>query len=157
MFYLVLLALTKSTFRPDHAVSLGVVAPWYGVPFFEQALSYFSDFSEDFAKLLLKEVLEADAIDNDTYILEKSQSLLPPDEFALFKGKMEIGYYLPRTELYRETAKSTCGSSYPDLFGIGKELLGIPIVNQKVEFYDFDLIFGDPRTAVYASLHNDKV
>ncbi|KAH0788595.1 glycosyl transferase [Histomonas meleagridis] len=157
MFSLIFLSLVSSTFRPDHAVSLGAVAPWYGVPIFEQVLSYFSDFSQDSAKLFLKEILEANAIDNDTYILEKSQSILPSDEFALLQGKIEIGYYLPRTELYRETARSICGSSYPDLFGIGKELLDIQISSQQVEFYEFDLVFGEPHTAVYANLHNSTV
>jgi hypothetical protein len=46
----VFLIFCRSTFRSDHAVSLGVVAPWYEVPLFDQMLCFLSDVSFDAAR-----------------------------------------------------------------------------------------------------------
>ncbi|KAK8863947.1 hypothetical protein M9Y10_011641 [Tritrichomonas musculus] len=166
--FLLLLSLVTSTFRPDHAVSLGVVAPWYGVPLFEQVLFYLSDYSDFISTTFLSSILKANQADNETYIWENAKSFLPTELFSLLQKEINLGYYLPRAEMYRETARTFCGSKIQDIFWIPKDdtpdnsddvfkQFNIPKLPGSTIEFDFDITFNSGSSFVYANLHNQEV
>lgn len=155
-----LLSLCTSTFRPDHAVSLSVVAQWYGVPVLEQILFFLTDYSELSSSLYLKEILtNFDKIENEKYLMEQVHNYIPQDSFNLLKAQIEVGFFLPRAELYRETARNIMGSLYPDLFTAGEpNEFNVPYLHSDTEKFSFDLSFsGAENVFIYANLHNKTV
>lgn len=162
--FLFLSLFASCTFRPDHAVSLGVIAPWYGVPLFEQILFFLSDYSDFTTTNFLTAVLQNGYADNETHIWSTVQSLLPSSMYSLLKSEVELGYYLPRAEMYRETARNFCGSKLQDLFFVLKdnstesekqfEKYSIPQLPGTTLPFDFDLVFNEGSSFVYANLHN---
>ncbi|OHT10700.1 glycosyl transferase [Tritrichomonas foetus] len=163
MFCFYLLSLALSTFRPDHAVSLGVVAPWYGVPLLEQVLFFLSDYSEFTATTFLTTVLSDNKADDTDFIWATAKSLIPEDSYTLLKSEIELGYYLPRAEMYRETARTFCGSSLLDLFALSSENAqldfnsDIPVLPGNTISFDFDLSINKGTNFVYANMHNASV
>ncbi|OHT03366.1 glycosyl transferase [Tritrichomonas foetus] len=162
MFFL-FLASVISTFRPDHGVSLSVVAPWYGVPLFEQLLFYISDFSLSSAQAFLQETLVSSGnLENSEYLWDKAQSVLTPDAIPLMKAQVEVGYFLPRAEMFREIAREFGGSNYPDLmvtgsldnFSFTPDLL---FPSNYSSYYEYDIVFGSSTNYIYANLHNETV
>lgn len=153
-----------STFRPDHAVSLSVVAPWYEVPLFEQLLFYIADYSISSASTFLQEILKStDYIENSSYLWEIAESSVPPNAFPLMKAQIDNGFFLPRAEMYRETARQIGGSSYTDLFVTGCDNLTFkPDYSYPATLsshYMHDILFGPNQTKcyIYANLHNSTV
>jgi UDP-glucose:glycoprotein glucosyltransferase len=140
-------------------VSLGVVAPWYEVPIFEQFLFVIADYSEVSALSFLGSVLSANQTDNQSFLLASVKSFLPQDDMGLMRAQIELGFYLPRAEMYRETARSIDGTHYRDVFSVGAPVHdSIPHLRSDFSRYDFDISVGRPSSSiVYANLHNVTV
>lgn len=164
----IFLSLALCTFRPDHAVSLGVVAPWHGVPLFEQVLFYLSDYSDFISTTFLQSVLQSNQIDNETFIWENAKPFLSNEFYSLLQKEITLGYYLPRAEMYRETARTFCGSNLQDIFWISKDgstgdieeslnKYNIPKLPGSTIEFDFDISFNSGSVYVYANLHNQQV
>jgi hypothetical protein len=140
-------------------LSLGVVSPWYGVPLFEQLLFFLTDYSADFAATFLTSALGNDQVENATYLWSQVKSCVSPDSFGLVRSQIDVGFYLPRAEFYRETARTYEGSLYSSLFSLGDPLPGLPVPLRSSSIpYDFDLpLNGGSSSFVYADLHNTTV
>jgi len=149
-----------STFRPDHAVSLKVVAPWDSTPVFEQILFFCSENDYYSAETLLKTVLSNHNQINDTdYIWKLVSDMVAPNKLSQLKAQIEVGFYAPRGEMYREMAKSFGGSNIGNLIIVGREIDGleskIPFFKREsVDKLEFDFCFGDSERYVYANLHD---
>ena len=154
------LVLTSSTFRPDHAVSLSVKAPWNDTPLFEQILFYLNDFSSQNAKKFLKVVLKNfNEINNSDYLYSQAKELLSPEDFRWMRSEIEVGAYLPRGESFRRMARQISGSNLSDLFVVGKCLkVGSYTCydREEVRQFTFDVANGLPKSIVYANLHSQN-
>jgi UDP-glucose:glycoprotein glucosyltransferase len=158
MIILFLPACIQSAFRRDHAVSLDVVAPWYDVPLFEQLLFFMSDYSDGVAATFLNSVLLQKQINNETHLWTTVQSYLPSDYAGLLRSQIDVRFYLPRAELYRETARTYDGSRYAPLFSVGDPIPDVPHRSGRSNRYEFDLeLNGKSLSFVYADLHNETV
>ena len=158
MLLFFLFSLIRPTFRPDHGISLNVLAPWYGVPLFEQVLFYLSDYSESTAISFITQVVSASKTDDDNFIMEAARKLIPDDTFLILKSEVNLGYFLPRAEMYRETARTFCGSNLLDLFSVGEK--SFPNIQQlpgRTIPFEFDLTINNGNSFVYANLHNSTV
>jgi len=155
---LVLVGLAAATFRTDHAVSLQVRAPWYAVPVFEQLFFFVTDYSEALAVAFLRDVISERKVDDEAFLWAKVKSFLPDDALTLVRAQVELGYFLPRAELYRETARAYDGSNYRDLFAVGGDaaLADCPNLSPAFSTFEFDLALnGESDVCVYANLHNE--
>jgi UDP-glucose:glycoprotein glucosyltransferase len=166
MFFLFLPSLfpiSQSTFRPDHAVSLGVVAPWCGVPLFDQVLAFLTDSSVTAARQFVRVCLSSFAqINSEPFILATAKRL-HPSAHAMLEAKVELGFYLPRIEMFREIARSMSGSNPSALIVVSKGGRPELPIEDEYEFhdqnstsFDFDLAFGNSKVYVYADLQNRK-
>ena len=141
-------------------MSLSVVAPWYEVPLFEQLYFFMVDYSESLSLLFLKGALSEHKIDDSEYLWAQVKSLLPEDAFNLLKGHVDLGFYVPRAEAYRETARTYDGSNYRRLFAVGSDphLSECPFLGSEVHKFEFDIAFnGVSNVYVYADLHDRKI
>ena len=101
------LVFSFSTFRPDHEVVMGVVAPWEATPLFEQILFYLTDLSTNYATKFLTTVLQNfDKRNDDYYVWNTALSILPSNHHNYLRSQIEIGFFNPRGETYREMARS---------------------------------------------------
>jgi hypothetical protein len=96
MFVFALVSLVGSIFRTDHGVLLGVVALWYGIPFFEQFLFYVRLWRRASTCFPQKYPPEKQ-IDHETYVWNQA------DYVGLLRFQIDVRFYLPRAEFYRET------------------------------------------------------
>jgi UDP-glucose:glycoprotein glucosyltransferase len=136
---------------------MSTVAPWDQTPLFEQMLFFFTDVSSKFATKFLTTVLENHEKRNDEQFLwATAYSILPENHHSYLKSQIEIGFFNPRGEAYREMARSKGGSNYDDIIVIGKEVETQHKVHflpsEKIEIQPFELQFGVPESIVYANL-----
>jgi hypothetical protein len=94
-----LFALSLGAPREDYAVSLGVVAPWYGVPLFDQLLFALTDYSESNATAFLTAAIQAGQLDDEVFLWEAFEANVDRQFFALARAHVKFGFYLPRAEL----------------------------------------------------------
>ena len=168
MLFFSLILSCLATFRPDHEVVMSVVAPWDETPIFEQILFFLTDLSTSMARDFLQKVLsQHDQINNNTFLFEEAYKILPSIHHQYLRSQIEIGFFQPRGEMYRELARNKGGSNYPDIIVIGKEL---PYESEteisKNEFHylasddldiePFELQFGIPKSIVYANFNSSK-
>ena len=152
-----------STFRPDHEVVMDVVAPWESTPLFEQILFYFTDLSNNFATQFLTTVLDNfDKRDDEQFVWNTALQILPEKHHNYLKSQIELGFFNPRGETYREMARSKGGSNYPDLIVIGKKIASTVcedyhfLESNEIEVHPFELQFGVPESIVYANLSSRR-
>lgn len=160
-----LITRTLSIFRPDHAVSLEVVAPWFGVPVFDQIFFFLQDYSQSISKTYLQAILKNyNKINDEEFLWDQLRSILTSKYHPLIKAQLDSGYYTPRAEMYREMARSMGGSNYKDLLICSEEKINIPIsfpydfyVRNTSELFEFDFTNGKGKMIVYANLQNQMI
>jgi UDP-glucose:glycoprotein glucosyltransferase len=160
--FVALLRFSESTFRPDHAISLGVVAPWFGVPLFDQILCFLADMSREATKQFLRAtLLSFDHINNESFLWSTAEFLYPSST-PLLHAFVDVGFYLPRIEMFREAARSMSGSDYSPFIVVSsgsKPDLPLPFDfefhSHNSTLFDFDLSFGNSTLYIYANLQNE--
>jgi UDP-glucose:glycoprotein glucosyltransferase len=142
---------------------MSTVAPWDETPLFEQILFFFTDLSTSMATDFLSNVLSNhDKITDEKFIWDTALSILPSVHHNYLKGQIEIGFFQPRGEMYREMAKSKGGSNYQDVIIIGEKINtdGLNSVHylpsDNLEIEPFELQFGTPKSIVYANLRSKE-
>jgi UDP-glucose:glycoprotein glucosyltransferase len=149
-------------FRPDHAVSLGVTAPWYEVPLFDQILSFMADISIPSAKQFLVTCLRSFDMGNETFLWEQARKFLSSCHHSDLKARIDTKFYVPRVEMFREVARSLGGSSYPSLLVAScSDRPSLPITfefhQQNATHLDFDISYGTSDVYVYANFQDRSV
>ena len=156
-----------STFRPDHSVSLSVLAPWDEVPLFDQLLYFICDFSIHSGRDFVIKVLDNfEKINDADFLWTTAKSIITTDSIPLMEAQVDTGFFLPRAEMNREIAREIGGSNYPDLILTGSiEAFDNDFIPDLVYPSNFshhhmnDIIFGGNLACnyLYANLQNKTV
>ncbi|OHS99661.1 hypothetical protein TRFO_08292 [Tritrichomonas foetus] len=155
MLSVILIALVRSSFSPDHAITFDVVAPYHEVPLFDQLLYFLAGISQYSTKSFIQSILSNYSdINNKEVMLGVAEALISPALHQLMYAKLENHYYVPRGEAFRRIADELDPNS--DLIIINNEQNGTNFDQQyNTATLPDDINFGNSNIVVYANFHNE--
>ena len=159
--FLALLGLALCEFSRDQALSFEVKAPWYGAPLFDQIVMFLGDRAPSQVAPFLKACSASPGNTNDQlFVWNELKKLIPIESLKLFKALLDVDYLLPRLEMFRESVRAAAGEDYPDVVVVGQQPSFAhpgPFIDRRMgPTFTFDVKFGEPKTLVYANMHNQE-
>jgi hypothetical protein len=126
----------------------------------EQLLLFVATYGRVAVRVYLRDIAShPERFDDTGYLLSMLSRLATQDSIRLARALIDVGYFLPRLEMFRSVLNTSISTS-DDIVVVGDAPLSprLPFVHKNWIFlYPWDIVFGPSHAIVYADLRNISV